>query len=99
MGGPGATVEPFMTLEDSNMSDVTQRVAFEDFYAGTAPWDIGRPQSQLVAIADRVIGPVLDAGCGTGENALFFAGQGHRVVGIDFVEEAIRRARVKASER
>ena len=81
------------------MSDITQRVAFEHFYAGTAPWDIGRPQSQSSRSRIGSVGPVLDAGCGTGENALFFAGQGHRVVGIDFVEEAIRRARVKASER
>src|SRR5262249_56583909 len=33
------------------------------------------------------------------ENGLFFAAQGHRVVGIDFVPEAIRRARQKAAER
>jgi len=46
-----------------------------------------------------VISPVLDAGCGTGNTALFFAARGHRVTGIDFVEEAIRRARAKAAER
>src|SRR5262249_28174302 len=40
-----------------------------------------------------------DAGCGTGENALFFAARSHRVTGIDFVPEAIRRAQVKAAER
>src|SRR5262249_11125303 len=50
-------------------------------------------------VGGRVKSPVLDAGCGTGENALFLAGRGHRVVGIDFVEEAIRRARAKAAER
>ena len=81
------------------MSNVSQRAAFEKYYAGQAPWDHGRPQAQFVAIADRVVGPVLDAGCGSGENALFFAGRGHRVTGIDFVDEPIRRARVKAAER
>jgi SAM-dependent methyltransferase len=75
------------------------RTAFEDFYARPAPWDIGKPRGLFTAIADRVTGSVLDAGCGTGDNALFFAAQGHRVVGIDFVEEAIRRARAKAAER
>jgi cyclopropane fatty-acyl-phospholipid synthase-like methyltransferase len=30
---------------------------------------------------------------------LYFAARGHRVVGIDFVDEAIRRARRKAAER
>jgi cyclopropane fatty-acyl-phospholipid synthase-like methyltransferase len=75
------------------------RATFETLYAGPAPWDIGRPQGQFTAIAGRVKGPVLDAGCGTGEHALFFAARGHRVVGIDFVEEAIRRAKHKAAER
>ena len=75
------------------------RATFEDFYAGKAPWDIGKPQPRFVAIADEVTGPVLDAGCGTGENALFFASRGLRVTGIDFVPEAIERARRKAAER
>ena len=72
---------------------------FTKIYEGNPPWDIGKPQPPFVAVADRVIGPVLDAGCGTGNTALFFAARGHRVTGIDFVEEAIRRARAKAAER
>jgi cyclopropane fatty-acyl-phospholipid synthase-like methyltransferase len=75
------------------------RASFESFYAGKAPWDIGKPQGPFVAVADRVTSPVLDAGCGTGEHALFFAAWGHHVTGIDFVGEAIRRARRKAAER
>lgn len=37
-----------------------------------APWDIGRPQPAIVGVAFRgaFTGPVLDAGCGTGENSL-----------------------------
>jgi SAM-dependent methyltransferase len=72
---------------------------FESFYAGKVPWDIGKPQRPFVAVADWIAGPILDAGCGTGEHALFFAACGHQVVGIDFVEEAIRRARLKAALR
>ena len=75
------------------------RTTFEELYAGRAPWDIGRPQPVFAAIAERVTGTVLDAGCGTGEHALFFAARGHRVTGIDFVPEAIRRARRKAAAR
>jgi SAM-dependent methyltransferase len=48
---------------------------------------------------DPLAGSVLDAGCGTGENALCFAGRGCAVTGIDFIEEAIHRARRKAAER
>ena len=44
-------------------------------------------------------GAVLDAGCGTGENALFFAERGHPVLGIDFLEGPIQEARRKAAER
>src|SRR5205823_9061197 len=72
---------------------------FENIYAGKAPWDIGKPQTPFVAAADRVVSPVLDAGCGTGDTALFLAARGHKVTGIDFLEEPIRRARAKAAER
>jgi cyclopropane fatty-acyl-phospholipid synthase-like methyltransferase len=50
-------------------------------------------------VADQIAGRVLDAGCGTGENALFFAGRGCQVTGIDFLEEPIKRAKKKADDR
>ena len=78
---------------------VPDRTTFESAYAGKAPWDIGRPQRAFVEVADRVTGAVLDAGCGTGENALFFAGRGHPVLGIDFLEGPVQEARRKALER
>ena len=81
------------------MTQLPNRERFESAYAGEAPWDIGRPQDALVEVADRVAGPLLDAGCGTGDASLFFAGRGLEVTGIDFLEEAIRRARAKAAER
>lgn len=81
------------------MSVVPDRATFETFYAGKAPWDIGKPQPPFVAVADQVKSPLLDAGCGTGDASLFFAARGHRVTGIDFLEEPIRRARRKAAER
>jgi cyclopropane fatty-acyl-phospholipid synthase-like methyltransferase len=74
---------------------------FVEAYKGTPPWDIGRAQPALQAVADAglVTGPVLDAGCGTGENALFFAARGFEVVGVDGVETAIEAARAKAKAR
>jgi ubiquinone/menaquinone biosynthesis C-methylase UbiE len=44
-------------------------------------------------------GVVLDAGCGTGENALHVATLGLRVVGIDVAERALSIARAKAADR
>jgi SAM-dependent methyltransferase len=84
---------------DLRVKNSVDRSTFENLYDGKAPWDIGKPQRNFAATADRVTGSVLDAGCGTGEHALCFAARGHRVTGIDFVEEALRRARAKAVER
>lgn len=74
---------------------------FEDAYKGTPPWDIGRAQPALARIASggEAHGPVLDAGCGTGENALAFAAEGYDVVGVDAIEDAVAAARAKASAR
>ncbi len=81
------------------MSSVPNRETFESAYAGRAPWDIDGPQKAFLDVADRIAGSILDAGCGTGENALFFAGRGHKVTGIDYLPEPIDRARRKAAER
>src|SRR5947209_4813202 len=78
---------------------VPDRSTFENIYAGQPPWEIGRPQKAFLDVADRITGSVLDAGCGTGENALFFAGRGQKVTGIDFLAEPINRAKRKAAER
>ena len=72
------------------------------YTGGTAaPWDIGRPQPAFVRLADegRLTGRLLDAGCGSGENALLAAGRGADVTGIDVAPTAIARAKAKAAER
>ncbi|MBM3997371.1 MAG: class I SAM-dependent methyltransferase [Planctomycetes bacterium] len=78
---------------------VPDRSTFENIYASQPPWEIGRPQRAFLDVADRIAGSVLDAGCGTGENALFFASRGQKVMGIDFLAEPINRAKQKAAER
>ena len=67
----------------------------------SAPWDIGRPQPAFARLADegRLTGRLLDAGCGTGENALLAADRGADVTGIDVAPTAIERARAKAAAR
>jgi SAM-dependent methyltransferase len=68
---------------------------------GTAPWDIGRPQPAVLRLAGAgaFAGAVLDAGCGTGENALHIASLGLHVLGVDLAETALSIAREKAAVR
>jgi SAM-dependent methyltransferase len=77
------------------------RDRFESAYEGAPPWDIPRPQPEIEALEERGLlrGKVLDAGCGTGENAIFLGSRGHEVCGIDFIPRAIERARAKAHDR
>ena len=81
------------------MSNIPSRETFEAMYARKAPWDVGNPQQAFVEAAGLVAGTILDAGCGTGENSLFFASRGHAVVGFDFLDGPLQAARRKAQER
>jgi SAM-dependent methyltransferase len=72
---------------------------FKAMYAGLPPWDIGRPQRAFINVANQVAGSILDVGCGTGENALYFAERDHKVTGIDFLAGPIAAAKQKAAER
>ena len=74
---------------------------FDASYAGTPPWDIGRPQPAFLALAETgaIRGRVLDVGCGTGEHALMAAGMGLEATGIDSAPTAIALAEAKARDR
>lgn len=75
---------------------------FDALYAaGTPPWDIGRPQPAFVELAGRgrLVGRLLDVGCGTGEHALMAAALGVDTTGIDTAVTALSAARTKAGER
>lgn len=66
-----------------------------------APWDIDGPQPAIARLATQggFVGAVLDAGCGTGENALCIAALGVPVLGVDIAETAVAMAREKAVRR
>lgn len=73
---------------------------WNDHYATEdLPWDVGEPEEHLTAFvrSGRVNrgGRVLEVGCGTGTNALWLAGEGFDVVGIDVATRAIDRANTK----
>ena len=71
------------------------------YHDGPAPWDIGRPQPAVVRVAAAGLlrGSVVDAGCGTGENACYLASLGSSVLGVDVAETALGIARAKAEDR
>jgi len=75
--------------------------AFNESYRGSPPWDIGHPQAEFVRLASEgeIKGKVLDVGCGTGENAMLFAGLGLDVWGVDAAPLAIDMAKRKAAGR
>lgn len=74
---------------------------FNSAYEGIPPWDIGRPQKEIIRLAEdgEISGRVLEAGCGTGENALYLASLGFEVLGVDAAPSAIKKAKKKAKER
>jgi cyclopropane fatty-acyl-phospholipid synthase-like methyltransferase len=74
---------------------------FDQAYQDRPAWDIGRPQPAMIRLAEQgvICGRVLDLGCGTGETALYLAGQGYDVVGVDIAATAITKARQKAVDR
>lgn len=66
---------------------------------GPPPWDIGGPQPAVLRLAAEgaFAGAVLDAGCGTGENALHVASLRLHVLGVDVAQTAVSIAREKSA--
>lgn len=73
---------------------------FKHYAAGIPNWQTDRPQPEVIRLLDegRIEGPVLDLGCGAGDNAMEIARRGLRVLGMDPVPEALRRAREKVRQ-
>ena len=100
--GSGAlTDDPFNGRHPTSHERKSGRPWDASYYDGPAPWDIGRPQQAVVRLASEggFAGAVLDAGCGTGENALHVASLGLSVLGVDVAESALKIARQKAADR
>ena len=74
---------------------------FAGMYAeGIPPWQIDRPQPEVIQLIEqgKFESPVLDLGCGTGDNTIELARHGLVVKGLDAVPEALERARKKTEQ-
>jgi len=74
---------------------------FAGMYAeGIPPWQIDRPQPEVIRLIEqgKFESPVLDLGCGTGDNTIELARHGLVVKGLDAVPEALDRARKKTEQ-
>ena len=97
--------DPFRGRHPTSHERMTGLPWDASYHNGPAPWDIGRPQPAIVRLASEggFVGAVLDAGCGTGENALHIASlrlsEGLPVLGVDVAETALAMARNKARDR
>lgn len=73
----------------------------KQYREGNTPWDREEVNGHFPsAVQEFGIRPcrVLEIGCGTGSDAIWFAQQGFDVTAIDVSPEAIRRAKHKAAE-
>lgn len=95
------TDDPFSGRRPTSHERLAGRPWDASYRDGLPPWDLGRPQPAIVRLASEggLSGSVLDAGCGTGENALHLASLGVPVLGVDVAETALAIARQKADER
>jgi SAM-dependent methyltransferase len=70
---------------------------WERFYGGDESVWSGSPNAALVEEAtDLAIGTALDLGCGQGDDAIWLAGRGWQVTGVDVSSNALARAAQRA---
>jgi SAM-dependent methyltransferase len=83
----------------------SKHTLFRIFYRiGFTPWD-GHPIAQnLQDLVEGTSGTpplpagiALDLGCGTGDSSIYLAQHGWKVTGVDFVPQALEKARAKAA--
>jgi cyclopropane fatty-acyl-phospholipid synthase-like methyltransferase len=71
------------------------------YWLRMSTWDSGETPPEVQEAfqsGDIPPGAVLDLGCGTGTNTVFMAQQGRQAIGLDFVPQAINKARNKAQQ-
>src|SRR5262245_39205641 len=78
-----------------------ERLKFGIMYRiGFVPWDGHKLPARFVELVEGKDalpkGKAIDLGCGTGDSSIHLAKHGWEVVGVDFVERALKTARAKS---
>ncbi len=71
----------------------------ERYQTGETPWDIGKPDFNLIEVISQTpvpVGRALEIGCGTGDNTIWLAQNGFQIIGGDTADSALESAREKA---
>ena len=77
----------------------SKHTLFRLFYRlGFTPWD-GHPIAKNLQdlVEELPAGNALDLGCGTGDSSIYLAQHGWKVTGVDYVPQALDKARAKAT--
>ena len=80
------------------MSDVFDADWWERHYQGHEPGHHAPSQHLVAELADEEPGTALDAGCGTGADAIWLASRGWRVTAVDVSPTAVESAKHRAGD-
>lgn len=73
----------------------------ERYKSGDTPWDIGKPDFNLIEVVTQKPIPIckaLDVGCGTGDNSIWLSQRGFQVIGTDTSDIALGKSKEKAAQ-
>jgi SAM-dependent methyltransferase len=85
--------------EKMKVKNFLSQIKFIKRYLGKPRWDTGISPPELLTYLDtHVPGNALDIGCGTGTNMVTLGKRGWLPAGIDFVPQAVWRARRKLAK-
>lgn len=80
----------------ANVTDDKFDMFTERYRSGDLPWDTNITPPEIVAVVTELPpGRAIDLGCGTGTNVRYLLEHGWEVDGVDYVLEAVERARLK----
>ena len=84
-----------------NLRDQMDKI-YRELLPNDIPWNLTEPPRLLIEAVKSgqiKLGRAIDLGCGAGNYAIWLAGQGFEVIGLDISAEAIAQARQNAQAK